>query len=179
MLSINLLPREEKQAYEREVRARIGTFFAFWTSAVLGVGIVFLLPSFLPLVFQRWELERAIAIIERFSAAAALPSDAPGDLRLSEFIQTAQSAGQQERTTRLSDAAFHPSPGITIGSLLIEGKNIAITGRAETRADLLLFEQSLKNSELFENISSPLSNIIQERDAGFSISAAIRSAKKK
>lgn len=54
-----------------------------------------------------------------------------------------------------------------------EDKKIEIIGLAKTRESLLTFRDNLEKSEYFENVTSPISNIISPTDINFSIEAKL------
>jgi Tfp pilus assembly protein PilN len=64
---------------------------------------------------------------------------------------------------------------LTFANLKIndEDKKIEIMGLAETRESLLIFQDNLEKSEYFEEVASPISNIISPTDINFSIEAKL------
>ena len=58
-----------------------------------------------------------------------------------------------------------------------EDGKISLTGKAETRDDLVIFESRLKK-ELGDNkVVSPVSNLIKEKDLNFSLSLYVQNEK--
>ncbi|MEW6408124.1 MAG: PilN domain-containing protein [Patescibacteria group bacterium] len=54
-----------------------------------------------------------------------------------------------------------------------EDEKIEIMGLAKTRESLLIFQDNLEKSKYFENVTSPISNIISPTDINFSIEAKL------
>jgi Tfp pilus assembly protein PilN len=62
-------------------------------------------------------------------------------------------------------------PGTQISSLLIAPDgSIQLGGTSQTREGVLALQENLKKNALFKNVSSPLSNILQERNVAFQFS---------
>lgn len=61
--------------------------------------------------------------------------------------------------------------GVKIASLSAnqEDRRIEIQGNANTRDQLLNFEENLRNSKIFEGVESPLSNIVKKENVDFEI----------
>ncbi len=48
-------------------------------------------------------------------------------------------------------------------------ERVTLKGRAQTRSELLRFQKNLESSGLFKKVHSPISNLLQEVDLGFSL----------
>ena len=51
---------------------------------------------------------------------------------------------------------------------------ISLKGLAYTRKDFLSFKDGLEKSELFENLQSPISNLVMDKDVNFEFTAEIK-----
>ncbi len=63
--------------------------------------------------------------------------------------------------------------GTKMKSITYQGGNIAISGHADERPQVLKLKENLEKEKVFKNINSPLSNIIKERDINFSFSFSL------
>ena len=172
MLNTNLLPAQEKKNFVYEQWRRLILVLGGALAVGLAIGIVFVTPSYLPLFFQQRELERRLEI-EQSAYQALRPRETEEqaktiDLRVRKLKNAGAKPPAASRIfkTLLSGTAS----GITISSFSVEkNRNLALAGQASTRQDLLNFEQTLRASGRFEEIASPLSDIIQERAINFSM----------
>ncbi|TSC78228.1 MAG: hypothetical protein G01um101433_345 [Parcubacteria group bacterium Gr01-1014_33] len=171
MLTTNLLPQEEKKAPRFEELTKIASFFGFTGLLVFICGIALLLPSYIPLLFEKSALERALKIEE--SAAQELKSD-----------ELSREAGEARALLKSTKDAFSRAPAasvlltqffdkaararITIEMLSIsKSGQVTMNGFAPTRRNLLEFERILRESGSLQEVVVPLSNIILETDIAF------------
>lgn len=178
MLTANLLPPQEKKELWIEETRRIIVFFALIISGLLIVSSSLLLPSFLPLVMQRRGLEDSLRVEEEASLR----------LEVKKKINSARAVAAGIKAIE-NYAALSSRPSHTLEEFLTKaGEGVAITflnikkdgefgmiGRARTRRDLLRFEENLRESNKFEGLSSPLSNIIRETNINFSLQGKLKS----
>lgn len=151
-------------------------FFAVISLLVFGIGVIMLAPSVLLTRLAAQELERALALEE----TAARQGDV-GEAILR--MRTAHAAirdirtyaAEPSRASALLDRFVHPGPGITLLSVTLgsEGQ-VSLAGHAATRGDLLRFEEGLRVSQRFYEITFPLANIIRERDIRFSVQGTLK-----
>ena len=174
-LTINLLPPEEKRAVGFEEARKIIRFFASIFSLVLVMGVLMLLPSYMPLFLEQKGLQEILAIEE----------ESWQKLKSGEVLNEAVKNKALMRS--LKEALTHPSRASTLLEEFIGlGKNIQITefsitkegavrigGLAKKRADLLEFERALRNSGYLQEFSFPLSSIVKESDITFAMQAKL------
>lgn len=177
MLTVNLLPQEEKRImYLIEVRRRVA-LFTLCFFLIFTIGVALLLPSYFSSYFSRRELERSLAVAEENAAGrgatrevlaeAKQVRNAVNEVR-SSLAQYAAGADIMEKLSTAGD-------GIAITSFFIRSSgDITVEGRAETRDHLLAFEQRLRASDLFLEVSFPLSDIVRERNIRFSAHAKLK-----
>ena len=176
MLHANLLPDEEKKNISFEQWIRVITFFGVAVNSILIIGITLLAPAYLPLYFQNRELERALSIqqqaTQRISVDHILRSIAQIQAIITSLQQTAD---RPSSALSLFDLFVVPRPGIAISTFSVDKKAaVSLAGTAATRNNLLLFEQYLRDSARFQDITSPLTNIIHETNITFTFKATLK-----
>ncbi|MFY9462952.1 MAG: hypothetical protein WAP52_02065 [Candidatus Sungiibacteriota bacterium] len=177
MLAVNLLPQEEKVIIRMTEACRAVTLFTLCFLLIAITGVALLLPSYFYSHFFRLELERTLAVAEQ---------DASGRGTAHEILIEAKRIRNnimEVRTSLTISAAgadimekfSAPGEGIAVTSLFIRSTgDVAIDGRAGTRDQLLAFEQRLRASGLFLEVSFPLADIVRERDIRFSAKAKLK-----
>ncbi len=179
MLTINLLPSQERKIVEFAKTRRVMAFLAILASTLFLFASSLLLPSFLPLYFERRELERSL-VLERMASAALKVDETVVRIRaLQSVISTAKnSLSAPLKASFILDSILERlGNAITLTKLtVLKEDTIFLTGSAKTRRDLLNFEKMLRDSGQFQDISSPISNIIRDVDISFSIQGKIKPA---
>lgn len=164
MLNINLLPIAERKHIRLEQWRRLLIFFTVSLGVVLIFASVLLSPSFLPMFFEQRELQRFIKLekenYKNLKIGQTLTEIKSLKSRLAsikDFMQTSS------RTHPLMEEIIQTAgPKINIRQInLSDNGVISINGTAVGRKELLLFENNLRRSAYFEQISSPLSDIIR------------------
>lgn len=176
MLTTNLLPPQSQKAVRLEEVRRIIRFFAIGIAFILAFGLLILAPSYFLNIAVRQELERSLALEKEASARLGV-----GDLtaRISAtsrvFRSLKENVSLSVRASRVSDEIFNRAgSGIEIKQLSIRAGDVVMRGRAAARRDLLDFEKRLRESEMIQDISSPLKNIIKETDITFDIQVRLK-----
>lgn len=177
MLSINLLPLQEKKIVHYEDLLRIVRFFTIEIMVVFGSGAVFLLPSYLPLYLEYRELTRALSIEEgasqQFQVTTTVKEVKSVEAMLNYITTFAQ---HSSRASKLVHSLFPKTEGIRLNTLTVKKEgNIVMNGFAETRDNLLAFETSLRAGGIFQEITFPLSNITKQSDINFTIQGKLKS----
>lgn len=172
MLTANLLPPVEKNYLALEGVRRIIRFFAALFSVIFILGIFFILPSYFTLTFEVKELLRSLDIEGVASRELAVDSvfDRASDIR--KAMVAIRSSGEISRkySERLDDFFLVKDGAVSITTLNIrKDSSFSISGVAQTRRSLLDFEGALRDSGKFQDISSPFSNIIPERNIHFTL----------
>ena len=178
MLNINLLPIAERKSIRLEQWRRFLIFFTILASVVLVFGSVLLFPAFLPMFFEQRELQKFLKIEEENYKKLKI------DQALTE-IKSLKSRLATIKNFVSSPAAASPileevmqiaGAGVNIRQVSVSGSGtISISGTAMGRRELLIFEEALKSSPRFEQISSPLSDIIRGA-ASFTIQGHLKSS---
>ena len=176
MLNTNLLPEEEKNIIILERSLRMIKFFGIAVMGTLITGIALLTPSYLPLYFQNNELKHLLSIQQE----AAEKMGGGEVLSKASYVQTTisslrQTADNSHAALDMFDLLAIKQPGIIVSEFAIdENANIAIIGNAATRNDLLAFEQRLRDSSRFQDITSSLIDIIQEININFRLKGTLK-----
>ncbi len=177
MLTTNLLPEQEKKAIWLEESRRLILFFTGFVVVELVIVSFLLLPAYLPLVMQRRGLEESLRLeeeaAEHFQVKKTLVAlrETVAEINLLK-AQTLAPA----KASEILDQFLSSGSGITIAFFGIKSDGeVVLNGTAAARKDLLQFEKTLRESNKFEDITSPLSNIIRENNINFSIRGKLKS----
>ncbi|MDZ4284391.1 MAG: hypothetical protein U1A28_01025 [Patescibacteria group bacterium] len=176
MFAVNLLPAYEKRITRMEEMRRAVMFFAGVALAIFCAGYVMLMPSLLLTRLATVELSRSLALEEE-SAEHGTTGEVIGRMRAArDALRELRSyTAEPPRASALLERFVAPGQGITIRSFTVKNEGqAAMTGHAVTRADLLRFEEILRASNRFYEITFPLSNITRERDIQFSVQGKIK-----
>lgn len=177
MRTVNLLPATKQRAMHGEHTRRIVLLLSFLASAFILIALVLSAPTYLATQLKIREAENNLALETKAQQA----------LKISETIARAQ---EIEKTTKRAaallakppqiDRAFGfifdiPSERININTFSVkQDGSFLISGNAPTRDDLLSFEEALRSSGRFQEISSPLSNIIKKTNLSFTIQGSVK-----
>lgn len=175
MLTINLLPPEEKYKVRLGRKRRIIVFFGVLSSAVWILGAVLLAPSYLFSGVHARALADAL-VLEETSAQQSRLHETLSALRRSsaQVAAVKEFAGERRNAGDLLENFLRAAPGIAIETVTITKNGaVAVNGIAATRADLLLFESALRNSNALESMSIPLSSIIRESNIRFNVQGTL------
>lgn len=177
MLSINLLPLQEKKIVRYEDLLRIVRFFTVGIVIVFGSGAIFLLPSYLPLYLEYQELVRALSIEEdasrQFQVTTTVKKIKKVETMLNYITRSDQNSS---RASKLIHSLFPKMEGIRLNTLTIKkGGDVVMNGFANTRDNLLIFETSLRAGGTFQEITFPLSNITKQFDINFTLQGKLKS----
>lgn len=164
MLSINLLPKEDKDKFYQEVWRRFILFFAMSLAFIFIFGSALLLPTLLPVFFERRE----------FTKYLVTQNDTYQRLKIGEELQQAEViknnlqvvkdfVSQDFKASPILDYLAGGSfPGIKILVVNVtKTGGISMAGTTEGRRELLDFEDTLRQSGKFNDVYSPLPNIVR------------------
>ena len=177
MLTTNLLPTENKKTIELVKTAKLSRTAAVFICGLLVANAIIVLPTLLPLFFERTELKRELATGQeaqkKFQVSARSKELKALTTTLREIrIYTSQ---PHYPSKILDTLANHKNAGISLETITItETGGVLLNGKADTRKALLEFEGTLRNSPYLADITSPLSNIIRESNINFSIQGNLK-----
>lgn len=177
MLNTNLLPQEEKKLVRLEETRRVIIFFAALIVAVFITGSVLSLPSFLALYLERRELERALKLEEEASQKLKVRETLMVSKKIGSSVAAIKEliSDSPKATLLFENLLGSAAPTIVLANLDIKKTGeITLSGFAPTRLDLLNFEKKLRDSGLFQEISSPLSNIVREASINFTMQGKLK-----
>ncbi|MBI2056462.1 MAG: hypothetical protein HYT37_03710 [Candidatus Sungbacteria bacterium] len=179
MLTANLLPKEEKEVTMHRAFERLSIFFTLCFIAVFFLGGILLLPSYLPLFLSLKERTHTLAVEEEAANQLKVRQLRTEIEETRRVISSLQSFFEPRAgASALLEELFRRSQNITIQSLIIDKTaKISLQGRANTRQDLLLFEKSLRESELLQELSLPLSQIVRETNISFILQGKLKPEK--
>src|SRR3989338_4342220 len=177
MLTTNLLPLAEKNEIWYEETRRIVRFFATGILAVCVFAVVLFFPSYFFLSLEKQELARSLQIEEEASRMLKIDAElqrirvAENNIRIiRDFASTPATA-----SALLEKLTTNSGLGITLVSLTIKKqRDVAIIVNAATRRDLLRFEKTLRDANMFQEISFPLSNIVRETNINFTLQRKLK-----
>lgn len=173
---VNLISQKNRRALNRRYYVSLATTLLLAVIAVVVVGGVLLIPSYFAArtsadSYERYRdaLEGAVGLKER------------------EYVSTSISA-LNERVRIMEDYAGSPftadfvdtlgerlSSDIAVTALSFNrgegGAAVAFSGTARTRESLLAFVESLRESPSFTDVTLPVSQLVVEENASFSIQA--------
>lgn len=177
MLNLNLISKEDKDAFRFLCYRRAILYLGGIATAAIIVFIILLVPSFLFLNTQRREVLRELATEENALRAsgiekieqriillnektARIRADAAGERRASEIMETLAARGEGVRMEEIR---------IDFATRAVE-----IKGTAPTRNALLALKESIEKSNLVEKIFIPIINLVKLTDVSFTIKGALK-----
>lgn len=173
---VNLLPQETKRGLVRRYYLRYATLVFVGLATALLIGGTLLIPSYLTSresanSYERYRdaLEGVVGLKER----AAVTTDMA---RLGERVRIMETYAESALTADLIDAVGEEvTAGISVRSLSFtrtdQGATVTLGGDAATRQALLSFADALRAASAFSEAALPVSQLVAERDIGFSIQA--------
>lgn len=174
MIKLNLLPPREKE------EAKLADFvhwLVFFTAPILVFLVIFILllvGSFFSLFVMTNAQEEAIKIRESDSKMQELFQT---ENRITEINQVLDQVYRKQQETISWTLILEEMSEITPKGIYLTNfsydKNrntVHLIGWAEERKDVLFMEELLEESLLFEQINSPLSNLLKQKGINFSFS---------
>lgn len=176
MLNTNLLPHGEKKLIYFEELYRIVLLFASVLTGIFVVGSILLLPSYLPAVLTKRDLERRLALEKKASAQFKVEETISQIAEIEKTLFSIKTyVVRPQQASLLLKKFSEPITGIYIQNLTVtKDGSIALNGKAATRRDLLAFERKLRESGQFQQVISPPSNIAKESNINFTLEAKIK-----
>ncbi|MEK9152242.1 MAG: PilN domain-containing protein [Patescibacteria group bacterium] len=171
-ISLNLLPPQKKDALRQGfLLAYVQTMvFLFFLVAVMVAAV--LIPVRIMLKADYDDIVRQTSPEkDEFAAALAEIRDINAFLKRIDGLQTS-SVPWSATLRSLTDLA---PAGVHLETLAVGAHSaITLSGTAETRDDLLTFEERLKSAPFLSKVESPLSNILQKKNVKFEIQVTYR-----
>ena len=171
MITINLLPTVKKEELKFQfIRTKIVSFFIIVFLGIVTL-IIFLIGGEIFLRYQLPDIKEQIKNREASSETASLEGLKSGVTSLNQKIAALEKL--QKEQIRWSEVLFGLSREIPLDLRLKEiridreNQKVIIKGEAKNRVAVLNLENNLKNSQFFERIKSPLSNITTRENVVF------------
>ena len=116
MLTINLLPGEEKKTVRLEERRRLMLFFASLFSSIAAVGIILLLPSYISMVFEREGLQDLARLEEEASSKLGVRETVVKTTNIKAVVSSIKTYGGEvpKASNIFSEFTGKPRSGVTI-----------------------------------------------------------------
>lgn len=151
-------------------------FFSGVAVLIFGAGLVLLVPSVLLTRIATTELERSLALEEDNVSQGDMVDTIVRMRGAQDALRELRAyTAQIPRASALLERFLSPGTGISILSLAVKGDGqMSMSGHAATRGDLLDFEETLRASQRFYEITFPLSNITRDRDIQFSVQGKLK-----
>ena len=177
---INLLPPgEQKHLAAAELR-RIIFFFGSIVIGLLCIVGGLLVPTYIPLMLTMRDREEMLSFEQRAARELEISDTAQQVRSISELVGSLKGAFQDDAAaSSLIDSLFVAAGSLSLETIIVRPDGMLnISGRAATRRDLLDFEKTLRELNLFQDVLFPLTNIVQQRDIHFSVQARLKAGLK-
>lgn len=173
MLNLNLLPPQEKLHLAYRLRTRAVAAVLIGLTVSFTVFLFLLLPSYLAVRLQESEVLRSLSL-ERERQVEAGNIRAVEDARAAHRLAAVVLNHEEKRLnlTPLLTALLKDAPNSLRLDLLRfrpDRNELALEGFAPVRADLMGFLRLLEQNPRVARVSSPVSNLIRERDIKFAL----------
>ncbi len=162
---------------ERERLRRFVVVFGVIFGIILSIGVILMFPSYIALVFQRRDLMRELDLSRKAPLLGEVDqiekSIKDFNKKLLLYEKSAKAANPvssiEEQILKLRPSAISIRTISYDSASKTNPERISIKGRAKSRSELLRFQKNLESSGLFKKVHSPISNLLQEIDLGFSL----------
>lgn len=174
---VNLLPQSDQKHLIGAYYIHLAAVFFLAASIAVVVGAVLLAPSYITSQASADSYERYLDALAG-SVGLKERSYASEDVaELAERVRIMDLYAGSAITSELIDALGEKlTSGIRITRIAFtrtdSGANITLGGTADTRQELLAFADALRASPSFTRVSLPVSQLVMEEDANFSITAS-------
>lgn len=174
---MNLLPQPEQRRLTSAYYMRLATVFCLMVGTAVALGGVLLMPSYLVSRASADSYERYRAALEGSVGLKERAYTSEDVAELIERIRITESYAKSAFTAELIDGFGDKlTPGIRITAISFtrtdSGASVTLGGTALTRQALLTFADALRASPSFTQVSLPVSQLVTEQDATFSITAS-------
>ncbi len=170
MIKLNLLPPQEKEILASE---KIHRWVIFYGSAILGILFIFAALLGVIWIFIGVQLKSVASNLEAIQNSFRgqdLKTQHTAVPNLNKYLEKIHGIQRNQKSYSSFLVALTKimPEGIRLDSLSVDESNeVILNGYAPKRELVISFKDSLERSNLFENIESPLSNLIKETDINF------------
>ncbi|MEK9147399.1 MAG: hypothetical protein AAB593_00565 [Patescibacteria group bacterium] len=176
MLSFNLLPKKIQQDAFYRNKNHLIMKYALLLIILMLILSVFLVFILLFTNLKNKTFEQELRILQENSKIIEIKKI---EKEIDQFNKELMSNINPVQETILSKILIELSKitpfEISLNNLInLSGEDWVLLGEAKNRNDLISFEKSLKNSKLFDNIISPLSNFSKNTNLDFKINFTLK-----
>lgn len=171
---INLLPPTERERIYSFLFKKQLYVFAVVIAIIFFGGAIFVLNTLIFIKIQTKELKQNINS-ELSTKETVYTKDLEGEVKTLN-LQLSKYKSFRDKSVSLGTILneisniIPPAVSLTVLNIDIDSKKITALGKAETRDSIVLMEDNIKKSKIFEKIDSPLTNYLQKNNAPFSFS---------
>lgn len=175
---LNLLPREDLRAINSMKLSRFFLAVFIISACVFAIGIVLMLPTAFFLYFQKEGIDKQTSAANRAIDSERVRNIESESIRVNQELALLEDGGflAPPSLINMTEAiAATAASGIEFTKLSYseESSKIIITGRANTRELLLVFETRLRSLPFVTAVSSPVENILKEENIVFSMELSV------
>lgn len=182
---MNLLPEENKILFKKYYLKRLFAVFAVLIFSIVVVGAVVLIPMYSLILSYKSDLSAELAAYAKKDAELADSAAALEIKKLNNRLDFAEKMSKTKELNSIFQNIFaRKNQGVKITFFSYEKDKaqgseggIHLSGTAETRDDLLIFESRLKKDWGESKVVSPVSNLINEKDFDFSLILRVKNEK--
>lgn len=169
-----LLPDEAKIKISKEYASRRAAMFLMAFIAVLVIGLVGLLPTFILSSIKKSELNSTVNALANTQNAKNSKVSEQWLADINQKLQILSPALDNVRPVEfIAKAIEEKIPGIILTGFQWladkDGNSLTLSGIAKNRETLLNFQNSLNSSENFSNVALPVSNLAKDKNISFQI----------
>jgi Tfp pilus assembly protein PilN len=171
----NLLPKKERRRFDWEYNLRLLTVVLLLLTATFAFGAVLLLPSYFISESKGESIGRQSELLQKTISLRE------SDVSMASLLATKQKIDQlvvvQEQipqTEIIQSIIKNIDENVTVDAFYYTREQdhvgkMRITGRANSRNDLLSFSDRLEKDNLFNHADLPVSSLVRDSDIIFSI----------
>lgn len=176
---LHLLTEEHRQKVVREYRKRVLVVLFLGLLSASVVSLVFILPTFFLSYGRYSDFQSKTKALD----AELVTNEDPGSSENIKSVTTSIDAlrtfnSKKEIYPLISGLIEGVASGIQIKNIIftpneVEGMVIDLSGKADTRKNLVAFDQKLKSNALFSEIIIPLGSFAKEKNIDFSMKVIV------
>lgn len=183
----NLLPQDHKQGILSEYQLRLASAGLGLLLVVLIAGVALLAPSFILTEARHQQYESQLNSMSEANTATSVEAAKQAIRQTNKRLELINAKGQNQLqpTQVLQLLAETQSNGVRINNISIDtksatdankkAKNISISGVADTRDNLLSFEENLKNRAQVTSVDLPIDTLASREDTQFDMTVTLQS----
>lgn len=167
-----LLPQEQRDFLLKQYHMRLGIVTLFLFSGLVFIALILLVPSYFLAKGERNEILQERKTIEQSIDAE---SDQDIERALSELNNNISilNTPDQEPSSLISFIIENKSKSIHLNAFLYkyspEESTLSVSGRADSRKELLAFSKKLQSNSEFKEVDLPISNLAKDSNIPFTI----------